>query len=129
MTQPLQRVFAGMLAGNLGAEGRLTYYGVRVDGVSPDGSDFDLTLIFKSGETYCCPELGCHFAYSESEWWEEIRGVMQDHGIGERPRLTIRRIRVVVQSGARLRCRADFGRPELSPRFSYERGPFIEILA
>jgi hypothetical protein len=124
----LTNVFADLLAGNLGADGRRDYYGVRIEEVSPDGCEFDLILVFKSGEAYCCPEPGCHLGYSEADWWQTLRDIMYGHGVGDFPPLTIRRIRGIIESGARFSCRVDFGLPEESAGFSYEHGPIIEII-
>ena len=53
---------------------------------------------------------------------------MNEHGIGDLPPLTIRRIRGVIESGARLHCHAPLGLPEQSAGYSYENGPHSEIV-
>jgi hypothetical protein len=119
-----------LLSGNLRAGGERDYYGVRVDEITPDGSEFDLTLTFKAGKRYCCPELGCHIGYSEVDWWRRLREVMRGLGLARTPPMTIRTLRVVVESGARLECLTDFGRGKLrsdeSEGFTYEAGPLAE---
>jgi hypothetical protein len=119
-----------LLADNAGAAGNRDYYGVSIDEMAPDGSEFDLTLTFKAGNRYCCPELGCHLAYSEVDWWRRLRDIMREHGLAHTPPMTIRKLRVVVEPGACLECRTDFGRGKLrseeSEGFTYETGPFAE---
>jgi hypothetical protein len=128
MEDRLERAFAGVLAENLGTEGRREYYGIRIDEISPSRSEFDLILVFKAGERYCCPEPGCHLGYDQADWWLTLRGLMEEQGIGDLPPLTIRKIRGIVERGTRLQCRAVFERPEESDGFSYEHGPIAEIV-
>lgn len=40
---------------------------VEISNVQESGPVFDLTIVFKSGETYCCIEPGCNFGF-----WKDI---------------------------------------------------------
>ena len=130
MQQEMTAAFIELFSGNLGAGGDRDYYGVLLDGMTPDGSDFNLTLTFKAGRRYCCAEIGCHLAYSDVHWWRELRELMRKVGLAQTPPMTIRRLRVVVESGARLACRTDFGRGKLHSDvvegYSFEVGPLAE---
>jgi len=48
--------------------GGLGYYGVEVENLAPDGTEFDLMLTFKSGVRYCCIERGCHIPL-QNRWF------------------------------------------------------------
>ena len=117
-------------ARNPAARGRPGYYGVRVDNVAEDCSEFDLTLTFKSGERYCCAEPGCHTGFQALECWPELREVFGSHGLAAVPPVTIRRLTGVVERGARLRCYLKAGRSDVvSQGYTYEAGPYQERTA
>ena len=84
-----------LLADNLGADGECDYYGLCIDKMTPDGSEFDLLLTFKAGNRYCCADLGCHIAYSEVDWWRRLRVIMRGFGLADAPSMTIRKVRVM----------------------------------
>ena len=127
MHQELTAAFIEYFASNRAAGGRHDYYGVWVDGVADDGSGFDLTLTFKSGECYCCAEPGCHTGFNDSESWRRLRNVFRRHGLATIPPLRIRLFKGVVERGALLRCNLVFGYSEaVSQGYSYEDGPFHE---
>ena len=54
MKNKLTHTFSELLARNQGANGRRDYYGLRIENVSAEGSEFDLILVFKACESYCC---------------------------------------------------------------------------
>ena len=98
----LTRLFADRLARNsphFGGGGP-GYYGVRLENVAPDGSELDLILTLRSGERYCCFELGCHLGVRGTRYWSELRQEMDASGLGDQPLPKIRIIRVVVEDGA-----------------------------
>src|ERR1700722_17805196 len=103
----LTRVIFEMLARNrsyFGAGGP-GYYGVEVENLSSDGSEFDLNLTFKSGVRYCCIEHGCHIPLDGSSencahWFDEVRDRLMVAGIEDLPPMTIRKLHVVVEQGA-----------------------------
>ena len=130
MHQELTAGFIEYFASNRAAGGRRDYYGVRVDGVADTGSEFDLTLTFKSGEHYCCTEPGCHTGFQDSESWRHLREVFGNYGLADIPPLTIRRLNGVVERGALLRCNLAFGKSEeVSQGYNYEDGPYHERYA
>src|SRR4051812_15910653 len=98
----LDQVFVDQFARNAPyfGGGGPNYYGVRLENIAPDGSALDLILTFRSGERYCCPELGCHCDFRDAGYWSELREGMDTHGLGESPLPTIRAVRVVVEEGA-----------------------------
>src|SRR4051794_8011688 len=100
MERWLTATFTEFLARNLRAGGRPDYYGVRVDGAAEDGSAFDLTLTFRSGERYCCAEPGCHLGLNDPQVWRDLREVLGRHGLAGIPPMTVRRLRGVVEPGA-----------------------------
>jgi hypothetical protein len=119
----LTRLFADQLARNTPhfGGGGPGYYGVRLEDVAPDGSELDLILTLRSGERYCCLELGCHFGIGGTRYWSGIREEMDASGLGDLPVPTIRVIRVVVEAGALI----DLGGvPRRHKPMEYEGGPF-----
>jgi hypothetical protein len=86
MEQRLTAAFTEFLARNRSAGGRPDHYGVCVDGAAEDGSAFDLTLTFRSGERYCCAEPGCHLGLYDPEVWRSLREVIGRHGLVGIPR-------------------------------------------
>jgi hypothetical protein len=117
-------------ASNRAAGGRRDYYGVRVDGVAAGRSEFDLTLTFKAGESYCCAEPGCHTGFHDSECWRRLRQILGFHGLVGIPPVTIRRLGGVVEIGALLRCNLAFGYPERERLgYTFESGPHHERMA
>jgi hypothetical protein len=103
------------------------YYGVRVENVSADGAEFDLVFTFKAGERYCCAEFNCHATLYCDDGWLQLRHYLRRHGLGAIPRLTIRKVRGVVEKGAQFfkQDRQDLGHCE-SEAFEYEIGPYVE---
>lgn len=126
----LDRVFVDQLARNAPhiGEGGSGDYGVRLENVAPDGSALDLILTFRSGERYCCPELGCHCDLRDEAWWSELREDMDTHGLGELPLPTIRTVRVVVEEGATFDPGGLKIPPLRSEGFVYEDGPFAPVI-
>jgi hypothetical protein len=47
IVQEMAAALIELLSENLGTGGQRDYYGVRVDEITPDGPEFDLTLTFK----------------------------------------------------------------------------------
>jgi hypothetical protein len=133
LQQGLTQVISDMLARNrsyFGAGGS-GYYGVRVDNLASDGAEFDLNLTFKSGVRYCCIEHGCHVplygsSRNDAGWFKEMRVRLKEAGIENVPRMTIKRLHVVVEAGAMSDgLRHD---PCLhESRLEYDLGPFHEI--
>jgi len=122
----LQQVISDMLARNrsyFGAGG-LGYYGVEVDNVSQDGTEFDLTLTFKTGVRYCCIERGCHIPLHNG-WLTKVREELRAAGIEDMPLMTIRKLHVVVEQGAVVDDLNHNPCPHGS-RQEYDRGPFHE---
>src|SRR5215213_6474967 len=99
MERRLTVAFTEFLARNRGPCGRPDYYGVRVEGAAENGSEFELTLTFKSGEQYCCAEPGCHTGLNDPEVWRCLREVLGRHGLAGLPLVTVRKLRVVVDPG------------------------------
>ena len=119
----LTRLFADQLARNTPhfGGGGPGYYGVRLEDVSPDGSELDLILTLRSGERYCCVQLGCHLGIRGPEYWSGLREEMEASGLGDLPLPTIRVIRVVVEDGTLI----DLGGvPRSHKPMVYEEGPF-----
>jgi hypothetical protein len=132
LQQALTQVIAEMLALNrsyFGAGGP-GYYGVEVDNLSSDGSEFDLTLTFKTGVRYCCIEHNCHISLYEggscAGWFIKVRDRLRAAGIENLPPMTVRNLHVVVEKGAICDRLHDDPRPQDS-RLEYDRGPFHEI--
>jgi hypothetical protein len=133
LQQALTQVISEMLARNrsyFGAGGP-GYYGVEVGNLSSDGSEFDLTLTFKSGVRYCCIEHGCHIAlYGSNQscagWFKKVRDGLRMAGIENQPLMTVRNLHVVVEQGA-----ISDGLPghlhAQESRLEYDRGPFHEV--
>jgi hypothetical protein len=99
----LQSALLSYLSKNRGAAGRRDYYGVSISSlrVSKGSLSFILTLTFKSPQTYCCFEPGCHTWFFSRESWEELRRCLEEEGIGDAPPLTLRKLRGKVEAGAR----------------------------
>jgi hypothetical protein len=129
MKDELEQAFAELLARNPGADGRGDYYGIEIENIAPEGSESDLILVFRSGESYCCAEPGCRLAYDEPGWWETLRRIMDDHETGDLPPLTIQRIRGIVEGNVRLRCHSSFGLSAVSAGYCYESGPHAEVVS
>src|SRR5262245_35932438 len=97
--QAITQVISDMLARNrsdFGAGGP-GYYGVEVDNLSSDGTEFDLHLTFKSRVRYCWIEHGCHIPLCGSSknvagWFQEVRDRLKEAGIDNLPPMTIRRL-------------------------------------
>src|SRR5262245_19325758 len=133
LQQALTQVISGMLARNrsyFGAGGP-GYYGVELGNLSSDGSEFDLTLTFKSGVRYCCIEHGCHIALYGSDqscagWFNKVRDGLKMAGIEGLSPMTVRNLHVIVEEGA-----ISDGLPgnlcSQESRLEYDRGPFREI--
>jgi hypothetical protein len=133
LQQALTQVISEMLARNrsyFGAGGP-GYYGMEVGNLSSDGSEFDLTLTFKSGVRYCCIEHGCHIALRGSNescagWFKRVRDGLIMAGIGNLPPMTVGKLHVVVEKGA-----ISDGLPDSlysqESRLEYDRGPFHEV--
>lgn len=126
MSALLQQVISEMLARNrsyFGAGGP-GYYGVEVDNLSPDGSEFDLTLTFKAGVRYCCIEHGCHIPLHNG-WLKKVRERLRATGIEDVPPITHRKLHVVVEQGAIV---DDLNHNPCSheSRQEYDEGPFHE---
>jgi hypothetical protein len=97
------------------------YYGVRLEHMASDGSEFDLVLTFRSGVRYCCIELGCHCGIRGPRYWSGLRKELDAYGLSELPLPTIRIVRVVVEEGALI----DLGGVPRSHRaWEHEEGPF-----
>jgi hypothetical protein len=79
MQNKLTQAFSELLARNRGADGRRDYYGIRIENVTPEGSEVDLVLVFKSCESYCCAEAGCHLAYYDPGWWQA--NILRDESV------------------------------------------------
>jgi hypothetical protein len=128
MQEELTAAFIEFFSCNRGAGGRRDYFGVRIDDVAPDGSAFDLTLIFKSGVRYCCAEPGCHTGFGLKGWksWQLLREMFGRHGLADIPPVTIRRFCGVVEPGALLTCLHAVGMPEETVGYTYETGPYHE---
>lgn len=109
-------------------EGGPGYYGVRLEDITPDGSALDLILTFRSGERYCCPELGCHCDLRGAGYWAELRDGMDAQGLGGSPLPTIRTVRVVVEEGATFDPGGLLIPPLRSKGFVYEHGPFAPVI-
>ncbi len=133
LQQALTQVISDMLARNrsyFGAGGP-GYYGVKVDNLSSDGTEFDLNLTFKSGVRYCCIEHGWHVPLYDSSknyasWFETIRNWLKEAGLEDVPPMTIRRLHVVVEEGAICDGLQHDPRPHES-RLEYDLRPFNEI--
>jgi hypothetical protein len=131
MRQALTEAILDLLAAGRRAGGRRDHYGVDVENVSADGSEFDLVLTFKAKEQYCCPEFGCHFAYySRDSCWAPLRGFLQARGVVNLPALTIRKATCIVEEGALYRPEDRPDRPPIASKAdTYLKGPFSEANA
>jgi hypothetical protein len=133
LQQALTQVIANLLARNrsyFGAGGP-GYYGVEVENVSSDGSEFDFILTFKSGVRYCCVEHGCHIALYGSDkscagWFKKVRDGLKAAGVANLPPMTVRKLHVVVEKGT-----ISDGLPNSlythDSKLEYGRGPFHEV--
>jgi hypothetical protein len=128
MQDRLAAAFTEFLARNRGTGCRRDYYGARVDEVADDASRFDLTLIFKSGERYCCAQPGCHtgFGLRDSGSWRRLREILERDGLVGIPPMTVYRLRGIVETGALLECHLALGLPLESEGYTYEVGPYCE---
>jgi hypothetical protein len=134
LTQVLTQIISEMMARNrsyFGAGGP-GYYGVAVANLSPDGSEFDLKLTFKSGVRYCCIEHGCHIPlYGRGQrsagWFKHIRDGLHAGGFCKVPPLTVRKLHVVVEKGAITDVPHSEPRP-LQSTVEYDCGPFHEVV-
>lgn len=98
----LEEAFRRLLSRNLGAGERTDRYEVRVTPVSSDGTELDLTLGFRAGETYCCMQWGCHLGLYDRGVWDAVRERLRERAPGlDPPLLTIRQLIVEVAPGAR----------------------------
>jgi len=110
-----------------GGQGRRDYYGLQLENVSEDGSELDLVFTFRSGEVYCCTEEGCHIPFYCEEGWQHLRHFLTMEGLGDLPRITIRKVRVVVEEGAEVLPGGAEGMTPVPCRAQqYETGPYIE---
>jgi hypothetical protein len=132
--QALTQIIAEMLARNTSyfGTGGAGYYGVEVENLSSHGSEFDLTLTFKSGVRYCCIEYGCHIPlYGSGDkcagWFREVRDRLRMAGVKNLPPMTIRKLHVVVEQGV---ISDDLRHNPCSheSRMEYEEGPFHEFV-
>ena len=112
------------------AKGRTDYYGIEVFPESEDGCTYKLRITFKSGERYCCMELGCHFDFWRKEGWQRLRRELASLGLADLGTLRISSLEVHVEEGAcfGLRFPGD-GDTHLQPAqkaWSSSIGPFEE---
>lgn len=113
------------------APGRADYYGFEVIPQSEDGRVYQLNITFKSGEKYCCNELGCHFGFWGKADWVRFRAYLPAVGLADIGPLTITKIKVKIEQGSFWGVGVR-GLPELLPsnEQEYERvGPFDEASA
>ena len=97
----LTEVFVDHLARNTPDLGRGPgYYGVRLEKVSPDGSELDLIVTFQAENRYCCSQPGCHFGFGDAATWSELREVMDARGLQSSPLPRVNILRIVVEEGA-----------------------------
>jgi hypothetical protein len=118
----LSQIFAEQYARNRTATGSKAHYGFEVVNLSDDLSVFDLVATFKSGQTYCCLEWGCHFPMT-ADAWKPLRARMSQAGLRSLPPLTIRSLRCVIEQGAIWELE---GKPLASESYEYVVGPFVE---
>jgi hypothetical protein len=105
------------------------YYGVHVTAITPDGSEVELVLTFRSGIRYCCFEPGCHFAFCDERGWQRLRECLGRHGLGHLPLPVVRRFRGVIERGAVMQP-GMVGTPEacfVMEGSEYEVGPWHPI--
>lgn len=46
---------------------------IKVVKISSEGSEVWIEWLFKSGNSYCCYEPGCHLPYYKRSWWQDLR--------------------------------------------------------
>jgi hypothetical protein len=127
MRAELTAAFIEYLSRNLGAHNRRDYYGLQIDRAAADGSQFELTLTFKSGERYCCSEPGCHTGLHDSEPWPYLREVFAQRGLAGIPTMTVTKLVGIVEPGTVFGWGVPSMRPIESTGFIYEDGPYREL--
>jgi hypothetical protein len=97
----LEEAFRRLLSTNRGPA-----IDVRVDGLSSDGLELDLTLGFREGAAYCCDEADCHHGLHDRCRWDRLRDHLKAIAPNlDPPLLTVRRVIVEVAPGARFERR------------------------
>jgi hypothetical protein len=109
-----------LLRQNRGAEGRPDlYYALSVENVRGGGEEFELSLTFRAGRTYCCCEDMCHTGVFTEKRWRQLRAALAVHGVEPCKPLLVR-ICTRLEAGARLRYgKSDDPEPEM-----YDQGPW-----
>ncbi len=108
----LEQAFCARFSHSVYAPGRKDYYDFEVRNLDAEQAAFDLLVMFKRGERYCCMEPGCHFGLWTLKDWQLIRAELARVGLGELPPLTIRRFRVQVEAELLVEVGVDVAPPE-----------------
>src|SRR5262245_54093873 len=103
-------------------DARLTKPTIRLLSVNASGNRMEIEMRFRSGETYCCAELGCHVATHDAEWWKSFRSCISRMTDRDPPPMTLT-IYGVIDAGARLLSSASLGLPIVSSAYTVVHGP------
>lgn len=122
MAVDVSHILADLLGRNSGPDplnpdGRLpANYGVAA---SLDGNLLSLTLAFRCGVAYCCPEASCHLPLSDARRWVKLREAFASCQFALPARLELR-LSCVIEEGALF---FDFHRPDPHRRGWYAMKP------
>lgn len=72
---------------------------IAVSNVSPDMTEFDVTMTMKAGVAYCCMDSGCFLATQCKSWFEDLHERLKAEGLTV-PLMTVRSLRVVMEKGS-----------------------------
>ncbi len=110
----IESIFASYFSsGKKGDDGSL-YYEVFVKSISNENNRISAELHFKSGYTYCCGELTCHFKAN----WNRIRELAKKSGLALSKPLIIE-FEVFVEKGAKFNVHKAIGIPSESDAYQY----------
>jgi hypothetical protein len=90
------------------------YYEVFVKSISNQNHHIGAEVHFKSGYTYCCGELTCHFKPN----WNRIRELAKNSGLVLSETLSIE-LEVFVEKGAKFNVHKAIGIPSESEAYRY----------
>src|SRR5262245_26836147 len=120
----IRAAWIDLLRNNRGAEEHPDeYYALSVKNVRERGAEFDLSISFRAGRSYCCCEALCHVGVFRAERWRQVRAALAVHGVEPVKPLVVR-ICLRLEAGARL----NHGKrqlPEVEPR---NQGPWTSTV-
>lgn len=119
MGSRLEAAFRKVYSENRGPDGKAPEYAFQASVLSADGADFDLTVTFGTGRTFCCEEPGCHFSFRWDSW-QKLRAALREAGWEPARRMRIPHFAIEIEAGAWMtdaagdRCHASETEPHVN---------------